>query len=68
MDDAIKWAKEGKQPYKEELLNDLKRSGTTVANDLSADEMGTIATGDAAWMKCLLYKMVILQISVGVHM
>ncbi|MCA9341768.1 threonine--tRNA ligase, partial [Candidatus Saccharibacteria bacterium] len=46
--DAIKWAKEGKQPYKEELLNDLKRSGTTVANDLSADEMGTIATGDAA--------------------
>ncbi|MCA9338571.1 threonine--tRNA ligase [Candidatus Saccharibacteria bacterium] len=48
VDDAIKWAKEGKQPYKEELLNDLKRSGTTVANDLSADEMGTIATGDAA--------------------
>ena len=48
VDDAIEWAKEGKQPYKEELLNDLKRSGTTVANDLSADEMGTIATGDAA--------------------
>src|SRR5690349_20051776 len=26
---AIKWAKENDQPYKEELLNDLKRAGTT---------------------------------------
>jgi threonyl-tRNA synthetase len=43
IDEAIKWAKEGKQPYKEELLNDLKRAGTTVAKDLSSDEMGTIA-------------------------
>ncbi len=48
VDEAIKWAKEGKQPYKEELLNDLKRSGTTVAKDLDADAMGTIADGDAA--------------------
>src|ERR1035437_8472763 len=31
IDQAIAWAKENKQPYKEELLNDLKRSGTTVA-------------------------------------
>ena len=47
VDDAIQWAKDNGQPYKEELLNDLKRSGTTVAKDLSADEMGTIAEGDA---------------------
>jgi threonyl-tRNA synthetase len=48
VDEAIQWAKDGKQPYKEELLNDLKRSGTTVAKDLDADAMGTIADGDAA--------------------
>lgn len=47
VDEAIAWAKEARQPYKEELLNDLKRAGTTVAKDLSADEMGTIAGGDA---------------------
>ena len=47
VDDAIAWAKEGSQPYKEELLNDLKRSGTTVASDLDAAELGTIAEGDA---------------------
>ncbi|MBI3494588.1 threonine--tRNA ligase [Candidatus Saccharibacteria bacterium] len=46
IDDAIGWAKEAKQPYKEELLNDLKRSGTTVASDLNADELGTIADGE----------------------
>jgi threonyl-tRNA synthetase len=48
VDDAIQWAQETGQPYKEELLNDLKRSGTTVAKDLDADAMGTIAEGDAA--------------------
>jgi threonyl-tRNA synthetase len=48
IDEAIAWAKENGQPYKEELLNDLKRSGTTVAKDLDAEAMGTIADGDAA--------------------
>src|SRR5579884_1633170 len=47
IDDAIKWAREQNQPYKEELLNDLKRSGTTVAHDLAADELGTITDGEA---------------------
>jgi len=47
IDEAIEWAKSSNQPYKEELLNDLKRSGTTVASDLNKDEMGTIASGDA---------------------
>jgi len=48
IDEALVWAKQAKQPYKEELLNDLKRSGTTVAKDLDADEIGTIAEGEAA--------------------
>lgn len=48
VDEAIDWAEESKQPYKAELLNDLKRSGTTVAKDLDAAEMGTIADGDSA--------------------
>ncbi len=47
IDEAIAWAKAARQPYKEELLNDLKRAGTTVAKDLDADELGTIADGDA---------------------
>lgn len=47
IDEAIEWAKSNNQPYKEELLNDLKRAGTTVAKDLNKDEMGTIASGDA---------------------
>lgn len=48
VDEAIEWARENGQPYKEELLNDLKRSGTTVASDLDPAELGTIAEGDAA--------------------
>lgn len=47
IDDAITWARDASQPYKEELLNDLKRAGTTIAKDLNADEMGTIAEGDS---------------------
>lgn len=48
IDEAIQWAKDANQPYKEELLNDLKRAGTTAAKDLDAAEMGTIAEGNAA--------------------
>ena len=47
IDEAIDWAKSNQQPYKEELLNDLKRAGTTVAKDLNPAELGTIA-GDSA--------------------
>lgn len=56
VDEAIAWAKENGQSYKEELLNDLKRSGTTVAKDLNADEMGTIADGDAVLADVGFYK------------
>ena len=47
IDEAIVWAKENEQPYKLELLNDLKRAGTTVAKDLDADELGTITEGES---------------------
>ncbi|MGB4761768.1 MAG: threonine--tRNA ligase [Candidatus Saccharimonas sp.] len=48
VDEAINWALSAKQPYKEELLNDLKRAGTTVAKDLDAAELGLAAEGDTA--------------------
>jgi threonyl-tRNA synthetase len=48
VDEAIDWAKERGQPYKEELLNDLRRAGTTIAKDLDAAELGLAAEGDAA--------------------
>jgi threonyl-tRNA synthetase len=56
IDEAITWAKENKQPYKEELLNDLKRAGTTAAKDLDAAELGTIAEGDSRVDNVSFYK------------
>ncbi len=56
IDQAIEWARENNQPYKEELLNDLKRSGTTVARDLDADELGLQAQGDSAVEAVSFYK------------
>lgn len=47
VEEAIKWAKAAEQPYKVELLNDLKRAGTTVAKDLDTDELGTLTEGDS---------------------
>lgn len=47
VDEAITWAIEAKQPYKQELLNDLKRDGTTVAKELDAEELGVAASGDS---------------------
>ena len=56
VDEAIAWAKEHGQPYKEELLNDLKRSGTTVAKDLNVAELGTVAEGDAVIEEVSFYR------------
>jgi threonyl-tRNA synthetase len=56
IDEAIAWAESAKQPYKAELLNDLKRAGTTVAKDLSPDELGTIAQGDSQVESVSFYK------------
>lgn len=47
VDDAIAWARENGQPYKEELLNDLKRAGTTSAKDINAEELGVEAGDDS---------------------
>lgn len=56
IDDAIGWAKDAKQPYKEELLNDLKRAGTTIAKDLNSDELGTITEGVSQVENVSFYK------------
>lgn len=40
VDEALVWAHETHQPYKMELLNDLKREGTTIAKDLDTAMMG----------------------------
>ncbi len=56
VDQAIDWAKQNGQPYKEELLNDLKRSGTTIAKDLDVNELGLATDGDAAVENVSFYK------------
>jgi threonyl-tRNA synthetase len=40
VDEAVLWATDNEQPYKVELLNDLKREGTTVAKELDATQLG----------------------------
>ncbi len=56
IDDAIAWAKAEDQPYKLELLNDLKRAGTTVAKDLDSEELGLAAGGDSEVSEASFYK------------
>jgi threonyl-tRNA synthetase len=45
--EAIEWAKSTGQTYKEELLNDLSRAGTTVAKDLDMEEIGSVGEGES---------------------
>ena len=47
IEDAIAWAHDQKQPYKEELLNDLWRSGTTIAKNLDSKELGLATDGES---------------------
>lgn len=56
IDDAISWAEKAKQPYKRELLNDLKRTGTTVANDINPEELGLSAADDSKVDEVSFYK------------
>jgi len=56
IDKAIAWAKETNQPYKEELLNDLKRSGTTLVKDLNIDELGLATNKKSAIDNVTFYK------------
>lgn len=56
VDEAIAWAKENNQPYKVELLNDLKRAGTTVAKDLDSKELGLESADGSKIEKVSFYK------------
>lgn len=48
IDEALNWAKEASQPYKVELLNDLKRAGTTSAKDIDPVALGAASEGASA--------------------
>ena len=55
VEEAIDWAISGDQSFKVELLNDLKRSGTTVANELAGEKMGSMPDGDSKVETVSLY-------------
>jgi threonyl-tRNA synthetase len=55
IDEAIEWARSANQPYKAELLNDLKRAGTTVAKDLDSAELGLATDGESVVEKVSFY-------------
>lgn len=55
VDEAIAWATEADQPYKIELLNDLKRSGTTIAKELAGEAIGSAAEGESKVETVSLY-------------
>lgn len=54
VDEALRWAEESRQPYKQELLNDLKRDGTTVAKELDADMLG-VASEDGGGVEAVSF-------------
>ncbi len=56
IDQAIEWARDNHQPYKEELLNDLKRAGTTAAKDIDSEELGLATNGEAVVNEVSFYK------------
>jgi len=56
IEEALAWSKEMDQPYKHELLNDLKRAGTTAAKDLNPEELGTVAEGGSQVETVSFYK------------
>ena len=53
--EAIDWAIKGDQIFKMELLNDLKRSGTTVASELAGEKMGSVSDDDSKVETVSLY-------------
>lgn len=55
VEEAIDWAIKGDQSFKVELLNDLKRSGTTVASELTGEKMGSASDGDSKVETVSLY-------------
>ena len=55
VEEAIDWAIKGDQSFKVELLNDLKRSGTTVASELAGEKMRSVSDGDSKVETVSLY-------------
>ena len=55
VEEAVDWAISGNQSFKVELLNDLKRSGTTVASELAGEKMGSVSDGDSKVETVSLY-------------
>ena len=55
VEEAIDWAMKGDRSFKVELLNDLKRSGTTVASELAGEKMGSVSDGDSKVETVSLY-------------
>ena len=55
VEEAIDWAIKGDRSFKVELLNDLKRSGTTVASELAGEKMGSVPDGDSKVETVSLY-------------
>ena len=55
VEEAIDWAIKGDRSFKMELLNDLKRSGTTVASELAGEKMGSVSDGDSKVKTVSLY-------------
>lgn len=56
IDEAIHWAQDHHQPYKEELLNDLKRAGTTAFKDIDGEELGLDTKGQAKVNEVSFYR------------
>ena len=56
IDKAIAWAKENNQPYKLELLNDLKRAGTTSVKGIDSAELGIEAGNNIQVSEVSFYK------------
>lgn len=55
IEDAIAWAERNHQVFKLELLNDLKRSGTTVAKELVGEDLGSVTDRDSKLKTVSLY-------------
>lgn len=55
IEDAIAWAESNRQVFKLELLNDLKRSGTTVAKELVGEDLGSVTDRDSKLKTVSLY-------------
>lgn len=56
LDEALEWARKYGQPYKEELLNDLQREGTTVMKELDTAELGLLGEGESKVEQVSFYR------------